>query len=182
MNRKTILISIIIILIVAIGISFKLYKPQKQTEDNTITNEDTIKTEGNFASDFSLENLNGKTIKLSDYKGKVIVLNFFATWCPPCKAELPRFVKMVDEYKGKDVEFVFVDIGEDNKTVESFLKANSYNIVPLMDFDGNVANIYGVRGIPTTFIIDRNFEIINQHVGYMDEGTLKDLIDSTLNK
>ncbi|MCX7904864.1 MAG: TlpA family protein disulfide reductase [Caloramator sp.] len=180
MNRKVVLISIIIFLIIAIGISFKLYKPQNQN-NNTIVNEET-KTEGNFASDFSLQNLSGETVKLSDYKGKVVVLNFFATWCPPCKAELPGFVKMVDEYKGKDVQFVFVDIGEDKKTVEDFLKANSYNIVPLMDYDGNIANIYGVRGIPTTFIIDKNFEIINQHVGYMDEGTLKDLIDSTLNK
>ncbi|SEG04068.1 Peroxiredoxin [Caloramator fervidus] len=129
----------------------------------------------NFAKDFTLQNLKGDVVKLSDYKGKVVVLNFFATWCPPCKAEFPNFMKVLSQ-GDKDVVFLFVNIGEDKETVKAFLEENNYKIVPLMDVDGKVANIYSVRGIPTTFIIGKDFKIKQQHIGYMEESTLKDLI------
>ncbi|WP_168190042.1 TlpA family protein disulfide reductase [Caloramator sp. E03] len=180
MNKKSIWMILIIAFIVIIGYSFTKIK---SGEDETIINKQkNEQTEGqlNFAKDFELTNLNGEKVKLSDYKGKVIVLNFFATWCPPCKAELPGFVKVVDEYKDKDVVFLFTDIGEDSNTVRNFLKVNSYKFVPLMDYDGKISDMYSVRGIPTTYIISKGFEVKEQHVGFMDETALKDLIDASL--
>lgn len=171
MSKKSILIIVIVILFSVIGYTF-FKSRQNENKQNT----DNLQA----VMDFELKNLNGDNVKLSDYKGKVVVLNFFATWCPPCKAELPGFVKMADEYNGKDVVFVFTDVGEDDETVKSFLKANNYNFTPLMDYDGKASDMYSVRGIPTTFIINKDFNIINQHVGFMDEAALKNLIDEAL--
>lgn len=171
MNKKSILIIIIVLLFSFIG--YTNFKNKRSENKQNIDNLQEVK-------DFELKNSNGDNVKLSDYKGKVIVLNFFATWCPPCKAELPGFVKMVNEYNGKDVVFVFIDVGEGEETVKSFLAANNYNFTPLMDYDSKVSGMYDVRGIPTTFIINKDFNIINQHVGFMDETTLKNLIDEVL--
>ncbi|KRQ86345.1 Thiol-disulfide oxidoreductase ResA [Caloramator mitchellensis] len=180
MNKKSIYILIIVFLVVLLGYSFTKLGPSSGEQNIQNINEQTNQSTLEGAKDFELENLNGDKVKLSDYKGKVIVLNFFATWCPPCKAELPGFVKVVEEYKDKDVVFLFVDVGEDNSTVKGFLDENGYKFTPLMDYDGKVSDMYGVRGIPTTFIISKGFEQKEQHVGFMDEGTLKDLIDAAL--
>lgn len=180
MNKKSIFIILIIALVVTISYSFiKIKSSKNETISSKQKNEQTERTL-NSPKDFELTSLNGEKIKLSDYKGKVIVLNFFATWCPPCKAELPGFVKAVDEYRDKDVVFLFTDIGEDSNTVNNFLKVNSYKFVPLMDYDGKVSDMYSVRGIPTTYIISKDFDIREQHVGFMDEKTLNDLIDDLL--
>lgn len=132
----------------------------------------------NKAVDFTLKNIDGEEVKLSNYKGKTIVVNFFATWCPPCKAEFPGFVQTVDAYKSDDsVVFLFVNLGEDKATVNSFLKDRNYSLKPLLDEDGKVAAYYGVTGIPTTVIIDKEFNIFATHVGFMEKQDLKNYIE-----
>jgi thiol-disulfide isomerase/thioredoxin len=146
---------------------------QTQTQEEQNAESNKVK-----APDFQLKNIKGENIKLSSLQGKVIVLNFFATWCPPCKAELPGFLKVVREYNGKDVEFVFVDIQEDKKTVESFLKEQNFTeIIPLLDITGEVSGLYAVRGIPATFIIDKEGNLVTSHEGFMDEAGLKTAIE-----
>lgn len=153
-------------------------EPQK-TEENKETTENP--EEKVMAPDFELKTLGGKNIKLSDLRGKVVVMNFYATWCPPCKAELPGFIATAEKYKDKDVQFLFIDVAEKKSDVEKFLKERKYNIDPLMDDESEVfSGLYGLRSFPTTFILDRDGYIAYGNEGFMDEAALKSAIEKAL--
>lgn len=148
--------------------------PQKQSQNKA----DNAVATKNAAQDFKLKTIDGNEVSLADYKGKAIVLNFFATWCPPCRAEFPGFIQMVEEYKNDDgIVFLFVNVAEDKGVVNNFLKDRNYNIKPLLDEKGEVSSLYGVVGLPTTVIIDKEFNIFTTHVGFMEKRDLKNLIE-----
>ena len=136
------------------------------------------------AKDFSLTNLEGKTVKLSDYKGKIVVLDFWATWCGPCRESLPHMQELVNQYKGKDVEFFFVNTMENNKPeeikklVSQFISKNKFNINVLYDINNQTSKNYKVNGIPTEIIIGKDGNIISRSVGY--DGNLGALITENL--
>ena len=134
-----------------------------------------VRTEGAAASgahDFTLEDINGDMVKLSDYSGSIIVLNFFATWCPPCRAEMPDFNEVAKEYKN-DVKIIAVNVGRESLSkVRSFVRDNNLVFTVAMD-DGRVSALYGpIRGIPVTVIIDRDFNIAKRYVGLVTKNTL----------
>lgn len=167
-------------LVLVFSIIFLTGCSSQQTKQQTNnSNTQTEQTDNkNKAIDFTLKNIDGQEIKLSNYKGKTIVVNFFATWCPPCRAEFPGFIQTVDSYKNDDsVVFLFVNLGEDRATVNNFLKERNYSIKPILDEDGKVAAYYGVTGIPTTVIIDKEFNIFRTHVGFMEKQDLKNYIE-----
>ncbi len=112
--------------------------------------------------DFKLEDLNGNMVSLSDYKGKKVFLNFWATWCPPCKAEMPDIEKLYQETKDSDLVILAVNVGEDKNTVQKFIKDNGYNFPILLDVKGEVSQKYQVTGIPTSYFVDTE--------GYLDDG------------
>jgi thiol-disulfide isomerase/thioredoxin len=116
-------------------------------------------------SDFSLPLLNGKTQTLSGLKGKVVFLNFWATWCPPCREEMPDMEKLYQRFKNEDLEFLTVNIQEGKAEVESFMKDFKLSFPVALDSNGDVATKYGIRGIPTTYIIGRDGRIIAAAVG-----------------
>lgn len=117
------------------------------------------------APDFSLEALDGKTIRLSDYKGKVIILDFWATWCPPCKAEIPFFIELMKQYNKEDLQIIGIAL-DDIGRVRNFVKQNGMNY-PVAIADQNTPIAYGgIQGIPTTFVIDKDGYIIQRYVGY----------------
>lgn len=120
------------------------------------------------APDFTLTDLTGQKVSLSDYKGKVILLDFWATWCGPCKMEIPSFIQLQEQY-GDDVVVVGVSLDQGGpRVVEPFAKKNGINY-PIVYGDGSVVQAYGgIRGIPTTFVIDRDFNIQRKYVGYTD--------------
>ncbi|NQT22010.1 MAG: TlpA family protein disulfide reductase [Candidatus Omnitrophica bacterium] len=117
------------------------------------------------AVDFQLEDINGKAIKLSDYSGKVIILNFFGTWCPPCRAEMPAFNEISKEYKN-DVEVIAISVGGDpTPKVKSFAEKHNLTFTVAVD-DGKVSRLYGpIRAIPVTVIIDKDFNIAKKYIG-----------------
>ncbi|MBN2753292.1 MAG: TlpA family protein disulfide reductase [Candidatus Goldbacteria bacterium] len=117
------------------------------------------------APDFSLTGIDGSTIKLSDYKGKVVILDFWATWCPPCKAEIPFFIELQSQY-GKDGLAIIGAALDDAEKVKAF--ASQYGInYPIALADRDTATTYGgIRGIPTTFVIDKKGNVVRQYVGY----------------
>lgn len=119
---------------------------------------------------FSLKDLYGKSYRLSDFKEKVILLNFFATWCPPCRAEIPSMIELKNFFsKNKNFEIIAISIDQaDSKKIEQFVKSNKINFLVLHDKDGVVAKQYGVFSIPTTFIIDKKGNIIQKEIGYRD--------------
>jgi peroxiredoxin len=124
--------------------------------------------EGTKIVDFELEDLSGNKVKLSSFSGKVVFLNFWATWCPPCREEMPSMQKLHLEFKDKGLEVVAVDIQEDQQTVESFFKEHELTFTGLLDTDGQTAQSYGVRSIPTSYIIDREGNVIAGKVGGRD--------------
>jgi len=136
---------------------------------------------GNVSSpdvDFTLDDLSGKEISLSDFKGKLVVLNFWATWCPPCIAEIPDFVEIFNEYRDKDVQFIGVS-DEDISTLKSFAAYYDINYPILID-DKNIMAVWGIRAIPTTFVFDRNGEIVFENVGRMTREQIRNVIEDVL--
>lgn len=128
---------------------------------------------GEQAPAFSLKDKDGKVFSAESMKGKIIVLNFWATWCPPCRAEIPAFKSVYEKYKGKGVEIVGVSL--DHKgwdVIRPFLDQHKINY-PVVLGGADIAKAYGnVRSIPTTFIIDRKGKVIDSHVGAMSEEQL----------
>lgn len=124
--------------------------------------------QGALASEeFSLPDLGGKMTKLSSYRGKVVLLSFWATWCGPCKIEMPAMQALYDDLKGKGLEIVAVDVGEDAATVAAFLKANHYTFPVLLDTKGVVAasSLYAANAIPTNYVIDRKGQVVGRKIG-----------------
>jgi thiol-disulfide isomerase/thioredoxin len=115
--------------------------------------------------DFTLPTLDGKNVTLSALKGSVVFLNFWATWCPPCRAEMPSMEVLYQRYRGKGLVFLAVDIGEERGDVAEFMDTLGLSFPAALDSSGSVGGRYGVRGIPTTFIIDRQGQIILSTVG-----------------
>ncbi|MBC7964167.1 MAG: TlpA family protein disulfide reductase [Steroidobacteraceae bacterium] len=111
----------------------------------------------------------GAPTKLSALKGKVVLLNFWATWCPPCREEIPSMMKLNSAMAGKPFQMVAVSIDEGGKQdVESFFKTNGFNLPTYLDPNGNAAKAYGVTGVPESFVIDKNGVLVKKVIGGLD--------------
>jgi thiol-disulfide isomerase/thioredoxin len=130
------------------------------------------------APDFTLKGLDGKAHSLSDYRGKVVFLNFWASWCPPCRAEMPSMQKLSRSWDKKKYVMLAVNLREAREVVRSFAAKNGYSFPILLDETGGTAAKYRVSGIPTTAIIDEKGNIINRTVGAREWtlGALKSLL------
>lgn len=137
---------------------------------------------GILAPDFSVKSMEGKPIKLSDFRGKVVLLNFWATWCPPCRTEMPSIEILYQRYKPTDFQILAVSVQEELSVVKTFLAQNSYSFPIALDPNGEAAQLYGIRGIPTTFIIDQKGTLQGALVGGKDWAIppVYDLIDALL--
>ncbi|MDQ0162188.1 peroxiredoxin family protein [Aeribacillus alveayuensis] len=134
--------------------------------------------EGKPAPDFKLTTLEGRVVKLSDFKGKKVILNFWATWCPPCKAEMPHLENFYNKYHDKGIEILAVNLtnmekGEEN--IKSFVKDYGLTFPILLDVDGSVGLKYQAFTIPTSYIIDSKGVITKKIVGPMDENMMTSL-------
>jgi peroxiredoxin len=127
--------------------------------------------------DFSLEDLNGNTVTLSDLKGKKVFLNFWATWCPPCRGEMPDIEKLYQETKDTDLVIIAVNVGEDKKTVQNFIAKNKYNFTVLLDTKGEVSQLYQVTGIPTSYFIGTGGYLNDAATGAVSYESMKEFID-----
>jgi thiol-disulfide isomerase/thioredoxin len=134
--------------------------------------------EGGEAPDFELTTLDGKTIKLSDYRGKKVILNFWATWCPPCKAEMPHMQNFYEENKDKGVEILAVNLTNMDKgidDIQTFVKDYSLTFPIPLDEEGVAGTTYQAFTIPTSYILDEKGIITKKIVGPMDENMMKNL-------
>ena len=135
------------------------------------------------APDFSLKSVDGKIVKLSDFKGKVIILDFWATWCPPCRKGIPDLISIQNEYKN-DVVVIGVSLDGDKtiKDVPGFAKEYGINY-PIVYGDEKIVTAYGgIQAIPTAFVIDKKGNIADQHVGLVDKSVYVNKIKELLKK
>jgi len=134
------------------------------------------------APDFKLEKVGGGTAKLSQYRGKIIILDFWATWCPPCLKEIPDFVELQKEYGDKGLVILGISLDQNPKKVlPPFIKKYKVNY-PILLTDGKVDKTYGgVSGIPTTFVIDQKGAIYKQYVGFRPKQVFESDIKALLN-
>ena len=133
------------------------------------------------APEFALKDANGKTVRLEDYKGKVVLLDFFATWCGPCKIEIPWFMEM--ERRNKDRGFAVLGVSMDDEgwdIVKPFLADLGVNYRVVIGNDATAQLYGGVDALPTTFLIDRNGKIASVHIGLASRKDFEDGIEQLL--
>lgn len=122
---------------------------------------------GNEAPDFTAKLNNGETFTLSDKKGQVILLNFWATWCSNCVKEMPAIEKLYEEY-GNQVVIIGVNVGEDKSTVDAFIDTKNYTLPIAYDTESNISNLYPSAGIPYTVIIGKDGLVTETFLGAKD--------------
>lgn len=119
----------------------------------------------NRAPDFTLTNLEGKSVSLSDFRGKPLLLNFWATSCPPCRYEMPFLQEIYEKWSDKGVTIVTIDIGEEQSQVSEFMKTSKLTLPVLLDVKGSIAAKYSIQYIPTTYFIDKDGIIKEKVIG-----------------
>jgi peroxiredoxin len=125
--------------------------------------------EGKAAIDFTLKDLQGKDVRLADLAGKVVLLNFWATWCPPCREEIPSMVKLNGAMAGKQFQMLCVSIDDGGKSdVDAFFARQQLTLPVLLDPSSTVAKQYGLTGVPESFVIDKKGKIVKKVVGGLD--------------
>jgi len=118
------------------------------------------------AYDFSLPKLdNSNTVKLSDYKNKPVIINFWSSWCAPCREEMPFLQKTWAEHQADGLIFIGIDVLDDSSSAKEFLNMFNIDYLNLSDSTGKISNKYGVIALPATFFIDKNGNIVKQNYG-----------------
>ncbi|MGF2616280.1 redoxin domain-containing protein [Rossellomorea vietnamensis] len=155
---------------------------EKLEEDKSIPGADLSEVkEGELAPDFTLATIDGKSVSLSDYKGQKVILNFWATWCPPCKAEMPHMQKFYEENKDNGIEIVAVNLtnmDEGKPAIEQFVQDYELTFPVPLDEEGDIGMQYQAFTIPTSYVIDTEGKIAKKIIGPMDENMMKSLIDA----
>ncbi len=183
MNWKNLLIGAVILIAVG-GAFWTAGKGDSQNRTDSSRTEqasvqrDESPQEKMKAPDFALKALDGKTAVLSKNDGKPTIINFWASWCPPCKVEMPYIQKAYEKY-GDQVNFMMVNLTamDDKAKMKQFLKEGSYNFPVLLDETGKVGEMYQAFSIPTTYIVDENGIIISHVMGAMSDDQLTEIME-----
>ena len=194
-NKKSILAIILIVGFVGfLTISYFGYNSLKskyieKSISNEIEKNDNLKIEFKDSSkesekleakDFVVYDENLKEVKLSDYKGTPVVLNFWASWCPPCKSEMPSFNEMSKKYSKDEVVILMINLTDGQRETMSiaskYIKDNNYNMKVLFDNEMNAANIYNISAIPRTIFIDKDGYIVKDESGAISKEELESQI------
>jgi peroxiredoxin len=193
MKLKKLFYLLLVLIFITGGCKKNKTEPMKQTKAKAeteikptqpIADSTPSTTGGKPAPAFTLQDLNGKNVSLADFRGKVLILDFWATWCPPCVKEIPHFIELYEQYKDKGVEIVGISLDQAGvSVVKAFVQ--KYQIkYPIMMTDGKIDKAFGgIPSIPTTFLIDSAGNISKKYVGYNDkavfEADIKKLLPET---
>jgi thiol-disulfide isomerase/thioredoxin len=133
-----------------------------------------------FAPEFSLADLSGQKLELSSYRGKVVLLDFWATWCTPCRTEIPRFMDLQNKYRDQGLQVIGISLDDDKKPVGVFYQQFKINY-PVAIGDASLAERYGgILGLPVNFLVGRDGRIYAKHVGQVDISLIEREINSLL--
>lgn len=161
---------IVFMVIVSIGYTFLSSNFDDKNKSNNSQN-----NTGQTAKDFTVEDKNGKVVSLSDFRGKAVVVNFWASWCPPCKAEMPYYNEVYKEV-GDEVQFMMVDLVDGSRetvsTAKAFIRENGYEFPIFFDTDQDAAIAYGVYSIPTSIFIDKDGKVVKSITGGLSKAEL----------
>ena len=168
------------LVVVAFVVALMLYFGYHQARRNASTSPRI--TQSTVAPDFSLESLDGKTMHLSDFRGKAVLLNFWATWCGPCKIEKPWFVDLQNQYRAQGFQIVGVAMDDGSKEdIAKFAKDMGVNY-PILIGKDSVGDAYGgVPALPQSFLITRDGKIVDKIVGLRGKAEIEDSIKKALN-
>ena len=135
---------------------------------------------GEIAPEFALQSFNGKEVKLSDFRGKTVLVNFWASWCHPCREEAPALEKTYMSLSGKQVEFIGINIMDDRKSAEEYIKSFGGTFVNIYDPENRVHLDYGVGGVPETFFVNPDGIITGKHRGPLTEKMIMSYIEDAI--
>lgn len=183
-------ILIIIGIMTLSGFNLNILAPGQQpiATDYTVQTEEQPKApqeEKLPAFDFQLKDQYGNLHKLSDYKGKVVFLNFWGTWCPPCQGELPHIQSLSEKYKDSEDVVILTIVGYDTREkdedgIRAYMEENGYTFRAAFDSEGLAGYLYGINSFPTTFMIDRDSNVFGYVKGALDQSMMEEIIDMTL--
>ena len=160
-STKKILFLIVVIITVALAVAGYVVKDRKIPKK--------IITTGDQAPDFRLPSLDGRSVSLADLRGKVVMVHFWATWCPPCVEELPTLAKLYGELRGGDFEMLAISVDEGGAAaVSPFLQKNGIDLPVLLDPGAPVSRMYGTYKFPETYILDRQGIVRHKVIGPAD--------------
>lgn len=170
MQNKRSILAIAVFLVVAMGI-FLFARPKAADMRSADF------AEQKPAPDFSLQDINGNIVKLSDFTGKTVVLNFWATWCAPCRKEIPDFIEMQNEYGKQGVQFIGIAIDQEGvQVIKPYAEKVKMNYPVLVGNDAVFAKFGGNNAIPVTLLIDKKGTIRNSYVGMKPKQALEDMV------
>jgi len=169
MKRAFTILTAVFLLVSLCACGGKEEKRQPQVNDDTSVQEDN----DSQAPDFVVHDRDGKAVKLSDFAGKPVVLNFWASWCGPCREEMPYFEEAYGEF-GSEVQFLMINLDGYRGDAEDFLQETGYTFPVYLDVYGQACKIYDVRNIPTTYFINSRGEIVSYAVDSLTESALLD--------
>ena len=163
----TFVILLVIIFVIFLFIPGKNYTSSTKVVDNSNLSGKNNNQSENLAPNFTLLDTEGNNVSLSDYKGKVVIINFWTTWCGPCRYEIPDLVQLYDKYN-QDLIVLGISLDYDGPAVVPQFEERIGGVnYPLLYGNNNISNLYGgVTGVPTTFIIDRNMQVFKKYLGY----------------
>lgn len=139
-------------------------------------------TVGSVAPGFSMQDIDGKPLDLASYNGKVVLLDFWATWCVPCQSEIPHFVEFQNNYAGQGFQVVGISMDDGPKPVREFYQKYKMNYPVGMGTTKLAESYGGILGLPVTFLIGRDGHIAAKYVGLTDTGTIEQKVQSLLQK
>jgi cytochrome c biogenesis protein CcmG/thiol:disulfide interchange protein DsbE len=172
---KRILLAVVVIVVIAIGIRKVGHRISSSSRPSGAP-----AAVHAAAPSFALHDLDGQSLDLANYRGKVVLLDFWATWCTPCRDEIPRFVEFQDKYHEQGLQVIGISMDDDAKPVRAFYKEFKMNY-PVALGNEKVAEAYGgVLGLPITFLIDRDGRVAAKYVGAVETNVVEQEIKSLL--
>jgi peroxiredoxin len=167
----------VIVVVVVIGLGIALYSVGRHRSGHTAP---VSAASHSPAPDFSLTDLNGQPLNLSNYRGKVVLLDFWATWCTPCRAEIPHFVEYQNTYRDQGLQIIGISMDDDVKPVRPFYQEYKMNYPVALGSDKLAEAYGGILGLPVTFLIGRDGRIQAKYVGAVDISTIEQGLKSLL--